>query len=473
MAISNIVVDKNNLVQTGNAVFDPETQSRFQQLVTALKRDKAVDMVAEDCYLSEYEVTDRLRLSVKDPSAELSAKLALNRSMIEIVEAAETFPNEDLYPQIYETLRTLPGDRFDPTIFKPFDSATDGGLVYSFPRYPGEDPRQSGRIVTVGPEGILANFDVWKWIINNAISFGFVPYDDLQRKALYFVGLDETYLYITQALDQQEALQTIIGRYLRDSDYVSLLTTKAKTDTNPNPPEKVKEILQEIKNNKAIPPTTSTILGAPGDLEMVVGHSVKDNDGRIPEICVIGGITVVKQTGLAFLVMQAAAAKEGIKIYINSGFRPAFGPNFSGQTSKGNKVTFYTQETLRRDKSRWLSSFKAKFSSDEDFIFKSPAHAYNPATAPPGHSNHGNGLALDLSTGSRKAFNKVLNESTYTWLVKNSWKYGFIRVVSTEEWHFEYRPDIAKNGPFAKLKGTDANLFYSDLGLSADQLRVT
>ena len=108
--------------------------------------------------------------------------------------------------------------------------------------------------------------------------------------------------------------------------------------------------MQEIKTNKATPPAASTTLGAPGDMEMVVGHQVKDNGGRIPEICVIGGITVVKTTAIAFLIMQQAAAKEGVRILINSGFRPAFGPNFSGQISKGKKVTFYTQETLRRDK---------------------------------------------------------------------------------------------------------------------------
>jgi len=471
MAISNIKVDKNNLVQTGNAVFDPETQLRFQQLVTALKKDKAVDMTAEDCYLSEYEITDRLRQSVKDPDAELSAKLALNRSMLEIVDAAETFPNEDVYPQVYETLRQLRGGAFNPQILVPFDSATDGGLVYPFPRYPGEDPRQSGRIVTVGPEGILNNFDVWRWIINNAISFGFVPYDDVQRKALYFIGLDEVVTFLTQALDQQEALVTILGRYQRDSEYVSLLSSKVATISQPNPPEKVKEVLQEIKTNKATPPAASTTLGAPGDMEMVVGHQVKDNGGRIPEICVIGGITVVKTTAIAFLIMQQAAAKEGVRILINSGFRPAFGPNFSGQTSKGKKVTFYTQETLRRDKSRWISSWRSKFASDEDFIFKAPAHALTPATAPPGHSNHGNGEALDLNTGSRTAFNKKLNEDVFIWLVKNSWKYGFVRAVSSEEWHFEYWPDKAKKGPYALIKGTNANRFYSDLGL--DQLNIT
>lgn len=477
MAISNITIDKANLVQTGNAIFDPETQARFQQLVTALKKDKAVDMTAEDCYLSEYEITDRLRLSVKDPDAELSAKLALNRSMLEIVDALETFPNEDIYSQVYDTLRGLRGGAFNPQILVPFDSATDGGLVYPFPRYPGEDPRQSGRIVTVGPEGILNNFDVWRWIINNAISFGFVPYDDVQRKALYFIGLDEVITFLTQAIDQQEALVTLLGRYQRDSEYVSLLSSKSATISQPNPPEKVKEVLQEIKTNKATPPTTSITPGAPGDLEMVVGHQVKDNGGRIPEICIVDGQPAVKETAIAFLAMQQAARAEGIQVILNSGFRPAFGPNFTGQSSRGRKFTFTTQETLRRDKSRWISSERAKYASDEDFIFKAPAEAVTPATAPPGHSNHGNGRALDLITGTRGTEKKPtpngLKTEIYIWLVKNSWKYGFVRAVSTEEWHFEYWPTEAKKGPYAKLKGTNGNRFYSDLGLSADQLKIT
>jgi hypothetical protein len=37
-------------------------------------------------------------------------------------------------------------------------------------------------------------------------------------------------------------------------------------------------------------------------------------------------------------------------------------------------------------------------------------------------------------------------------------KYGFVRTVSTETWHYEYHPNDAKRGPYAGFKGSpDAN----------------
>lgn len=203
------------------------------------------------------------------------------------------------------------------------------------------------------------------------------------------------------------------------------------------------------------------------DLDYIVGHSMKDNSGVIRTLVVIDGAAVDEKVAIAFLKMQEAARKDGVKISINSGFRPAFGPNFKGKTSKGKSVDITTQETLRRDKSRWITSERAKFKNDEDFIFKARSSAYKPQTAPPGSSNHGNGIALDLNTGSRVSFTPrpSLNKKIYEWLVRNSWKFGFVRAVKSEEWHFEYRPDISQKGPYALFAGGDTNLFYSDLGL--------
>ena len=79
-----------------------------------------------------------------------------------------------------------------------------------------------------------------------------------------------------------------------------------------------------------------------------------------------------------------------------------------------------------------------------------------------GLSQHCNGLALDLpSGGSACCRHSSVNYKYYSWLVKNAWKFGWIRTVYNEEWHFEYKPTQAKNGPYGALAGTDANRFYS------------
>jgi LAS superfamily LD-carboxypeptidase LdcB len=54
--------------------------------------------------------------------------------------------------------------------------------------------------------------------------------------------------------------------------------------------------------------------------------------------------------------------------------------------------------------------------------------------AKPGYSNHQNGIAVDISTGG----------GNYEWLVANAFKFGFIRTVQSEKWHWEYNPTAAR-----------------------------
>ena len=55
--------------------------------------------------------------------------------------------------------------------------------------------------------------------------------------------------------------------------------------------------------------------------------------------------------------------------------------------------------------------------------------------APAGSSNHQNGIAVDLNVHAAGG--------RYEWLVKNAWKFGFIRTSPRERWHWEYWGDWA------------------------------
>ena len=44
------------------------------------------------------------------------------------------------------------------------------------------------------------------------------------------------------------------------------------------------------------------------------------------------------------------------------------------------------------------------------------------------------------------------------------WNYGFIRTVDTEPWHFGYKPELAQNGPTAKLDYVYKANINSNLG---------
>ena len=52
--------------------------------------------------------------------------------------------------------------------------------------------------------------------------------------------------------------------------------------------------------------------------------------------------------------------------------------------------------------------------------------------AKPGYSNHQNGTAVDITS------------SDYSWLSKYAHKYGFIRTVKSEKWHWEYKPGYSR-----------------------------
>ena len=208
-----------------------------------------------------------------------------------------------------------------------------------------------------------------------------------------------------------------------------------------------------------------------------------------------GGQTIPnKDAAIAVIAMVEAAAKDGITLTISSGFRPATGTgdDLKWIDANGKTGTFTTQETLRRDESRFIKTTKdyIKFidgggSEDrpnyyglkegkEAFIFYASSESYNASTAPIGKSEHGSGIAVDFNTGGRINFTPLRSDN-YVWMAKNSYKYGFIRTVSSEEWHFEYRPEEAVNGPYAKVKpGSGGKLenngWYADLGL--DNLTV-
>ncbi len=64
--------------------------------------------------------------------------------------------------------------------------------------------------------------------------------------------------------------------------------------------------------------------------------------------------------------------------------------------------------------------------------------------APPGASNHQHGQAFDLNT-----LHNIVDgrDKIYEWLKRNAPKHGFVRAVSDESWHWEYRPAVAAQLP--------------------------
>jgi len=109
---------------------------------------------------------------------------------------------------------------------------------------------------------------------------------------------------------------------------------------------------------------------------------------------------IAMETFEPYLRLMEAAKKNNLTISITSGFR-----------------TFGKQERLYEG---WRNG-EAGFN----------------LAAKPGRSNHQNGIAFDLNT---IGFDGT---KLYDWLKNNAPRFGFIRTVNKEHWHWEYLPDMA------------------------------
>lgn len=117
---------------------------------------------------------------------------------------------------------------------------------------------------------------------------------------------------------------------------------------------------------------------------------------------------IALRTVQPYLDLVAAAAAVGVTVAINSGFRS------------------YPEQKHLYDG------------------FKKGLPGFNKA-APPGASNHQNGIAFDIAVAGASG------SPVYDWLKVNATSFGFVRTVNGEPWHWEYDPPKAAK---AKQKGT-------------------
>ncbi len=165
---------------------------------------------------------------------------------------------------------------------------------------------------------------------------------------------------------------------------------------------------------------------------------------------VIDGKIVNKAFADKILTVKQAASKDGVTVKVNSGFRPM--EAYSGQGFGGDG-----QMTLRRKNADRAYQGTKSGLSKPDGVYDDgwskqirQGGYFKPLTAGPGHSNHQNGKAFDLQTDMEKRWGNPKTDpdfkgyketsKTWRWLVANMHKYGFIRTVAKERWHWEYSP---------------------------------
>ena len=137
----------------------------------------------------------------------------------------------------------------------------------------------------------------------------------------------------------------------------------------------------------------------------------------------VGGVRIVATMKPILISMIEAAKTDSVNLTLAAGLR-----------------TFGEQYALR--KQNVIDKSKV---SDEEYLLTQPSGLFKPATGKPGFSNHQDGKAYD--------FNVTGKPEVYKWLVLNALRFGFIRTVLTERWHWEYMPGVRDQ--FAYVKKSD------------------
>lgn len=141
-------------------------------------------------------------------------------------------------------------------------------------------------------------------------------------------------------------------------------------------------------------------------------------------IAFVDGVRVLAKKKDYYLKIKQAALIDGVNLTMAAGVR-----------------TWTEQYNIRR--SNVVDKTKA---NDFDFIAFAPHFAdkemkkpnFIPMTAKPGLSNHQDGGAIDWNVTKRNELGlKIGMLPSYNWLVKNGLKFGLIRTVPSEEWHWE------------------------------------
>ena len=162
---------------------------------------------------------------------------------------------------------------------------------------------------------------------------------------------------------------------------------------------------------------------------VLVNHTHKLADGYTITTKKCGSSTAINkdlqtEAADAFFAMQAAAAKDGVDIRMQSGYR-----SVDYQTKLYNNKTQYY-----RDQGCSEADARAKAAT---------------IVNPPGYSEHATGLAPDLNTPEHTSLDEGFeNTAAFRWLCQHAVEYGFIlrypkeaeavTEITYEPWHWRY-----------------------------------
>ena len=194
------------------------------------------------------------------------------------------------------------------------------------------------------------------------------------------------------------------------------------------------------------------------------------------KVRLIQGQPVLEKMSGNVLTLLKAAKADNIELKVNSSFRGLYQINHpkTGKKLASGQLACRYANAINKS---WKTEANKKDRSSP--LWRAKSTKFSCYVAIPGYSRHQSGTAIDLDykrykvkDGKRVKTKTTDYDGVYAWLVANSYKYGFVRTVTTEEWHFEYNLSYAAKGPFGKLRaGKSSNSWHGlDAGFNAGKL---
>lgn len=118
------------------------------------------------------------------------------------------------------------------------------------------------------------------------------------------------------------------------------------------------------------------------------------------------GHSLEAKAAMAFIHMRDSARQIGLELHVNTAFR-----------THEHQQRLWNQYV--RDCAAWEKSGRAGSKPTP--------------VARPGWSNHQSGIAVDINRSHD-------NGVTDAWLAENAGRFGFVRTVPSERWHFDWLP---------------------------------
>ena len=188
---------------------------------------------------------------------------------------------------------------------------------------------------------------------------------------------------------------------------------------------------------------------------MAIGPPATANDGKKYGTVVWDDTLVAEKIAPHLGAMLRDAASQGVVFDdLISGWRVPWSKDnpskqeveklVEGKTNWNGKPYKAPYRITSQETVRYINCGPTKEKDPGDLTV--PNKTCKPQTAKPGFSAHGIGLAVDIPLGFRSSDYPTsrpdLLTKQYRWLCLNAWKYGFIRTVKSERWHWEYRPGL-------------------------------